>query len=320
MNDAPVAVATNLNTDENIAQNGLLLASDVDGDDLNYAIVNNASKGTAVITNASTGAYRYTPDASATGADSFIFKVNDGRMDSNVASVSVNIVLVNVAPVTVNSTLNTFENIAVNGILSANDRDGDPLNYSIVENGKKGTAVITNASTGAYRYSPNAGETGTDRFTFKVHDGLVDSDIATVALSIESVNEAPVAMDANLSIFNNAPVTGTLSAVDADGDLLTYSIVSNTSKGSVEISNASTGFYTYTPDTGAVGADSFAYIASDGQADSDIAIVTFQLQQVVIVKEDSAASGGGLNGLFILLLSLLPGLRFIPVGRVVFSF
>lgn len=315
VNVAPVASNSTLNTFEDITVDGGLNATDGDADALSYRIVTNASKGSAVITNASTGSYRYTPNPGATGTDSFTFKVNDGLLNSGLATVSVNIVLVNFPPVANDGNINTDENVVVNGSLSANDSDGDALNFSIVENGNKGTAVITNASTGAFSYSPDAGETGADHFTFKVNDGLLDSGIATATLFITPVNDAPVAMSDNFSILNNAPVTGTLSAVDADGDALTFSVVSNASKGTVVINNASTGFYTYTPDSGAVGVDSFTYLVSDGQADSDIAIVTFQLRQA-IVKEDSAISGGSLNWLLILLLCLLPGLRFIPVGRV----
>ena len=81
------------------------------------------------------------------------------------------------------------------------------------------------------------------------------------------------------------------------------------------INNASTGFYTYTPNPGAIGTDSFTYRVSDGQVNSDIAKVTFQLNQVTIVQEASAASGGSFNLLFVLLLFLLPSLRLITVGR-----
>ena len=51
-------------------------------------------------------------------------------------------------------------------------------------NGTKGTAVVTNASTGAYTYTPNAGATGADSFTFKANDGTVDSNTATVNVTI----------------------------------------------------------------------------------------------------------------------------------------
>ena len=111
--------------------------------------------------------------------------------------------------------------------------------------------------------------------------------------------------------------SGPLEAVDADGDRLTFTLASFASQGIVKITNTSTGIYTYTytPNPGATGTDSFTYVVSDGQVNSEIAIVAIQLQEVNVANDDSAASGGGLNLLFVLLLSLLSGLRFIPVAR-----
>ena len=70
---------------------GTLSASDEDGDPLTFSVVTNGSKGVAQITDAATGAFTYTPSAGASGADSFIFKANDGQADSNVAIVTVTI-------------------------------------------------------------------------------------------------------------------------------------------------------------------------------------------------------------------------------------
>ena len=104
MNDAPVALAATLNTTEEVASNGILSASDVDGDNLSYSIVSNGLKGSVLIANAATGVYTYTPNANATGADSFTFKVNDGLANSNTAIVSVSIATVNDVPIVNNST------------------------------------------------------------------------------------------------------------------------------------------------------------------------------------------------------------------------
>ena len=65
----------------------------------------------------------------------------------------------------------TNEDTAATGTLAASDVDGNPLTYSIVANGTKGTAAITNAATGAFTYTPNANANGTDTFTFKANDG-----------------------------------------------------------------------------------------------------------------------------------------------------
>ncbi|MFD0716663.1 DUF4855 domain-containing protein [Paenibacillus sp. GCM10027626] len=93
----------------------------------------------------------------------------------------------NAAPVAEDASFNTTVDQAVSGILPANDADGDTLVYSIVENGKKGKTVITNRASGAFTYRPNAGQTGTDTFKFKVNDGKADSNIATVTVQIASV-------------------------------------------------------------------------------------------------------------------------------------
>jgi hypothetical protein len=70
--------------------------------------------------------------------------------------------------------------------LNASDSDGNPLTFSLVANGSKGVAAITNASTGAFTYTPNAGAQGSDSFTFKVNDGQADSNVAVVNVTIGS--------------------------------------------------------------------------------------------------------------------------------------
>src|SRR5262249_47911779 len=62
--------------------------------------------------------------------------------------------------ITSGSTLTTTVNTPLTGTLQAADADGDPLTFSIVANGTKGVATITNAATGAFTYTPNPGITG----------------------------------------------------------------------------------------------------------------------------------------------------------------
>ena len=94
----------------------------------------------------------------------------------------------NHAPVASNGALSVPQDTATAGTLQASDSDSDPLSYIIVSNGSKGTAIVTNAATGAYTYTPNAGATGSDSFTFKANDGTDDSNVATVNVTI---NAAP---------------------------------------------------------------------------------------------------------------------------------
>ncbi|NOV03947.1 polysaccharide lyase family 8 super-sandwich domain-containing protein [Paenibacillus planticolens] len=90
----------------------------------------------------------------------------------------------NHAPLAADTQVSTTENTPVSGTLSASDADEDDLTYSIAANGMKGTAVVTNAATGAFTYTPASGETGTDTFTFRVSDGITQSNTATVTVNI----------------------------------------------------------------------------------------------------------------------------------------
>ena len=275
-NTAPVANNASLAVGHNTATNGTLSASDADGNTLTYSIVTNGGRGTAVITNAATGAYTYTPQTGQSGSDSFTFRVNDGVSNSNPATISVTIAAPpNNAPVATDSSLAVAYNTATNGTLSASDIDNNPLSYSIVTNGSRGTAVITNAATGAYTYTPQTGQSGSDSFTFRVNDGTANSNTATVSVNIGTpANTPPTANNGSLSVAHNTATNGTLSASDADGNALTYSIVTNGSRGTAVITNAATGAYTYTPQTGQSGSDSFTFRVNDGLVDSGVATIS----------------------------------------------
>ena len=96
VNDAPVANAQNVTTNEDTARSVTLTATDVEGSALTYTVVAGPAHGTLTGT---PPALTYTPAANYSGADSFTFKANDGALDSNVATVSITVTAVNDAPV-----------------------------------------------------------------------------------------------------------------------------------------------------------------------------------------------------------------------------
>ncbi|MEO5372521.1 MAG: Ig-like domain-containing protein [Magnetococcus sp. DMHC-1] len=293
-NTAPVAASGTLSVVMNTATSGTLSATDADGHTLTYTIVSNGSKGTVSVTNSGTGAYTYTPTTGATGADSFTFKASDSKADSNTATITITIsdttststgTSTNNAPIATSGTLSVIKNTATSGTLTATDADGNTLTYTIVSNGSKGTVSVTNSGTGAYTYTPTTGATGADSFTFKASDSKADSNTATITITISdttstststgtSTNNAPVATSGTLSVTKNTATSGTLVATDGDNNTLTYAIVTNGSNGTVSITNAATGAYTYTPNSNVMGADSFTFKVNDGTADSNTATVT----------------------------------------------
>jgi len=305
-NDTPVAQHGTLAVIEDTPASGMLSATDPEEDPLTFSIIQQGTKGSVAITNASTGAYTYTPADDATGMDVFTFKANDGNADSNVASVTVTISPVDDSPIAPNGTLIVIQNTPCDSVLPASDVDSTQLTYSIVNQGTRGTVVITNASTGEYTYTPETDQLGEDAFTFKVNDGTSDSNTGTIDVSIitgdnTSGDDPPIAYNGTLPITEDTPTNGTLIATDVDSTVLTYSIVSQGTAGTVTITNTATGAYTYTPADNAFGTDTFTFKVNDGTWDSNDASIRVSIGMVndapvayddsVSTLEDTMVSG-----------------------------
>jgi hypothetical protein len=124
----------------------------------------------------------YTATTGYVGPDSFTFKANDGTGDSNVATVSITDLPPDTPPVASNGTATIPAGTTGAITLAANDPDGDPLTYAIVAPPAHGQV---SGGTGPNRtYTPAAGYSGTDAFTFKANDGTYDSNVATVTITI----------------------------------------------------------------------------------------------------------------------------------------
>ena len=97
---------------------------------------------------------------------------------------------------------------------------------------------MTNVATGAFTYAPKSNANGTDSFTFQVNDGKADSNVATVTVTIDPVNDAPVASNGAASVVAGSSTTGALSATDIDSVSLTYQLSPTASKGAAVVTNA----------------------------------------------------------------------------------
>ncbi|MGI9861605.1 S-layer homology domain-containing protein [Moorella naiadis] len=87
----PSGVTLTFVTADTTPVGGFLLARDADGDSLTYSLTAGGSQGTVTLTDPQRGAFTYTPALYSSGPDSFAFKVNDGRLDSNIATVTVTV-------------------------------------------------------------------------------------------------------------------------------------------------------------------------------------------------------------------------------------
>jgi hypothetical protein len=97
-----------------------------------------------------------------------------------------------------------------------------------------------------------------------------------VPVTMNVINAAPVANAQSVTTAEDTAKAITLTATDANGDILTYSIVTPPSHG---ILTGSAPDLIYTPTTNYHGPDSFTFKANDGTADSNIATISITVTQ-----------------------------------------
>jgi hypothetical protein len=200
---------------------------------------------------------------------------------------------VNSPPVAVDDSASTVQDTAVDidVLLNDSDADGDLLSVVNLAQPSNGAAAVN--PDGTVRYTPDAGFTGVDSFTYQASDGVDVSNVATVTVTVtepDPVNSAPVAADDSASTTAGVAVTVHVLAndTDVDGDALSVENLSDPSNGSVVVNVDHS--VTYMPDAGFTGVDSFTYQASDGELLSNVATVT------VTVRSPGGGGGGGGGG------------------------
>src|SRR5439155_6720999 len=161
------------------------------------------------------------------------------------------------------------------------DADGDALTAALVNPPANG-ALTLNAD-GSFTYTPNANFNGLDSFTYRANDGTDDSSPATVTITVNAVNDAPVANNDSYGTDEDTPLVVATPGVlgndtDIEGSPLTATLVSGSGNGTLTLNPD--GSFTYTPNAGFNGMDSFTYKANDGAADSLPATVTISVSSV----------------------------------------
>src|SRR5207244_586882 len=195
--------------------------------------------------------------------------------------VSITITAVNDAPVAANDSYTTNEDTALTGNVLTNDTDvdGDALTAAVVSTTAHGTLALS--PTGAFTYTPAANYNGSDSFSYKANDTALDSNVATVTITITPVNDPPVAVDDAFTTNEDTPLSGNVLTNDTDvdaGTTLNAVLVATTTHGTLTL--AANGGFTYTPAANYNGTDSFTYKANDGARDSNDATVAITVAAV----------------------------------------
>ncbi|WP_353076733.1 BspA family leucine-rich repeat surface protein [Flavobacterium sp.] len=244
INDAPVALDDSILVNEGatittVTNNATTLTNndtDVDNVSLTTTIVTQPTNGSVTLN--TNGTFSYTHNGSETTTDSFTYKAYDGVLNSNIATVSITVTPVNDAPLGNNDSISVNEGATVTLLSNSqtsvlnNDTDAEnnTLTASVVTAPTNGTLTLN--SNGTFSYTHNGTETITDSFTYKVNDGLLDSNITTVNITVVPVNDnGPTdILVSNFSLNENisSSTIGQFSVIDLDlpTDTHTYQLVS----------------------------------------------------------------------------------------------
>ena len=329
-NTPPDAVDDINSTPETDAINGNVLNNDtdIDGDTLTVTELNGqaADVGSqitlasdALLTLNSDGSYSYNPNGQfdgledgQTATDSFEYTIGDGQggVDSATVTITIDGVTPNTPPDAVDDINSTPETDAINGNVLNNDTDIDgdtltvtELNGEAADVGSQVTlasgALLTLNSDGSYSYNPNGqfdgledGQTATDSFEYTIGDGVAGVDSATVTITIDGVtpNTPPVAFDDSFSTGEGTTLRGNVLNNDRDVDDDTLSAILGVGPSNGTLDFKEDGSFTYTPDDGFLGMDSFTYQANHGTDDSPVATVNIEVE---IIEEVVAFGSTG---------------------------
>ena len=217
-NVAPVANPGTATASEDVTKTLRLTASDANGDGLRYTIVNQPAYGVVTLTN---NTARYRPARNYNGADSFTFKVNDGFLDSNIATVAVTVLPVNDRPKVISERITLPEDsVDVTIPVLANDSDIDGDTFTLLWVGRPTQAGMVTIQGNALLYNPAPNFFGMETFTYTVSDGQNGTATGRVTAVVAAVNDAPDTVVSATVSDNRASFA--FSAVDVDSTLFTF--------------------------------------------------------------------------------------------------
>ena len=307
-NGAPVAVDRTVAVTEETPITIDVTCTDVDNDELFYQLIDKPQHGEYKWVPPNT--VIYTPTVDFVGTDAFTFRAHDGQAFSTVSTITLTVAATNDAPVVVTGPVSTTRNSNVAVTLAAIDVESDTITYTLVSSPTHG---LFSGEVPNLLYTPAVNFVGDDSFQFQASDSQGAATVGTVAITVLPTNTAPLADALLLTATQESALAVNLSAVDADGDELTYTLVSSPTHGTLLGTGTD---WVYTANANFSGVDSVTFKANDGQADSALATVTLNViaapneaSLVGIVFADNNGNGepdGEESGVGGLLVTLTP--------------
>jgi len=257
--------------------------TDADHDTLIVTAATDGEHGTVAVNPDNT--VTYTPDPDFYGTDSFTYTIDDGRGFTATGIVTVAVSPVQDDPEADDDSKVTDEDTAVAIAVLVNDSDVDGDTLTVTDYTQGGHGLVEN-NGGTLTYTPEPNFNGTDSFTYTISDGHGGTDTATVTVTVHAVNDAPDAIDDDVSTDEDAGFDFSVVGNDEDVDRDTLTVTSVTQPANGWVVPNSDGTLTYSPNANFHGSDSFTYTITDGHGEFDTATVTVTVNSV---NDDPAA-------------------------------
>ena len=281
---AAEAFDQDLTTPESTPLEITLNAVDPESDPLTYVIVDGPTHGTLEYEANELPVLTYIPNTDWYGEDTFTFKATDGLVESNIATVTIDVTSVNYPPLANDDHYATDEGVELvvpaPGVLG-NDNENDPLDRIIADlEDEPAHGTVNLKEDGSFTYVPDAGYLGEDSFTYNmlgIPPEMIMSQYADEATVYIMVNTKPIANDQNLATVEDKALPITLT-----GDFLTpgpevWTVKTQPAHGTLSGTEPN---LVYTPESDWFGTDSFTFSVNDGIYESDIATITVEVTPV----------------------------------------
>ena len=220
VNQRPIASDLVVQADEDTATTVTLVGSDNDGDAITYSVINQPANG---LLSGAVPNLIYTPNANFNAVDSFTYQVNDGVENSVAGIVTLTVNAVNDIPVVQPISVVMFADSSEAITLLGSDIDGDTLTFAISAQPTNGGVVINNNIA---TYTPAIGYIGSDSFVYVANDGVVDSALAVVSITVNALNNAPVITSIPLEVGEEGvQFMDQVIATDPDGDAISFELL-----------------------------------------------------------------------------------------------
>ncbi|MDK1287779.1 tandem-95 repeat protein [Pseudoalteromonas umbrosa] len=284
-NDAPeISGAPATNVDQDVAYSFTPQVTDLDEDSLTFSVSNLPVWASF---DAQSGTLSGTPGRDDVGSyTDIVITVSDGELTASLSPFAIEVGYVNAKPVAQGMDVFVNEDSTVSFSAPVSDADQDSLSISITEQPSFGSLTIQGQ---LFTYVPGANFNGSDSFSYAVNDGAEDSVAAQVAISVNPLNDAPVAQN-DAFTFNTVSSSYTLNVLTNDTDVDAGDVLSlvgaSASIGSVTIEN---GQLVYQPQATVQDTAVITYMIADPQGEQSSATAT------VDIVNNAAGSAGQLT-------------------------